>query len=44
MSCFFKQIRLLFVVMTALGVIIIGLGYLMGTEILGLVYGITGRI
>ena len=36
---FFKQIRLLFVVMTALGVIIIGLGYLMGTEILGLVYG-----
>ena len=36
---FFKQIRLLFVVMTALGVIIIGLGYLIGTEILGLVYG-----
>lgn len=36
---FFKQIRLLFVVMTALGVIIIGLGYLIGTEILGIVYG-----
>ena len=36
---FYKQVRLLFVAMTVLGVIIIGLGYLIGTEILGLVYG-----
>ena len=36
---FYKQVRLLFAAMTVLGVIIIGLGYLIGTEILGLVYG-----
>lgn len=38
---FYKQIYILFTTMTILGVIIIGLGYLIGTEILGLVYGIS---
>lgn len=38
---FYKQIYILFTTMTVLGVIIIGLGYLIGTEILGFVYGIS---
>ena len=38
---FYKQIHILFTTMTVLGVIIIGLGYLIGTEILGFVYGIS---
>lgn len=38
---FYKQIYVLFTTMTVLGVIIIGLGYLIGTEILGFVYGIS---
>lgn len=38
-SLFYKQVCLLFATMTVLGTIIIGLGYLIGTEILGLVYG-----
>ena len=37
---FFKQVRLLFLVMLVLGFIIVGLGYLIGTEVLGAVYGI----
>ncbi|WP_438672390.1 lipopolysaccharide biosynthesis protein [Streptococcus anginosus] len=37
---FFKQVRLLFLVMLALGVIIVGLGYFIGTEILGAIYGV----
>lgn len=39
MSCFLSKFVSCLVVMTALGVIIIGLGYLIGTEILGIVYG-----
>lgn len=38
---FYKQIYILFTTMTVMGVIIIGLGYLIGTEILGFVYGIS---
>lgn len=38
---FYKQIYILFTTMSVLGVIIIGLGYLIGTEILGFVYGIS---
>ena len=38
---FYKQIYILFTTMTVLGVIIIGVGYLIGTEILGFVYGIS---
>ena len=38
---FYKQIYILFTIMTILGLIIIGLGYLIGTEILGFVYGIS---
>ncbi|WP_302992363.1 lipopolysaccharide biosynthesis protein [uncultured Streptococcus sp.] len=38
---FYKQIYILFTTMTVLGGIIIGLGYLIGTEILGFVYGIS---
>ena len=37
---FFKQVRLLFLVMLVFGFIIVGLGYLIGTEVLGAVYGI----
>lgn len=38
-NLFYKQVYLLFATMTVLGIIIIGLGYLIGTEILGFIYG-----
>ena len=40
-SLFFRQVRLLFLVMLVLGIVIVGLGYLIGTEVLGAVYGIS---
>lgn len=43
-SFFFKQVRLLFLVMVVLGFVIVVLGYLIGTEILGAVYGIQLQI
>ena len=43
-SFFFKQVRLLFLVMVVLGLMIVVLGYLIGTEILGAVYGIQLQI
>ena len=36
---FYKQVHILFSVMFILGLIIIGIGYLVGTEVLGFVYG-----
>lgn len=36
---FYKQVHILFSVMFILGLIIIGFGYLVGTEVLGFVYG-----
>ena len=43
-SFFFKQVRLLFLVMVVLGFVSVVLGYLIGTEILGAVYGIQLQI
>lgn len=43
-SFFFKQVRLLFLVMVVLGFVIVVLGYLIGTEIFGAVYGIQLQI
>ncbi|WP_148881269.1 lipopolysaccharide biosynthesis protein [Streptococcus sp. Marseille-P7376] len=39
-TLFFKQVNTLYLVMTVLGVVIVVLGYLIGTEVLGAVYGI----
>ena len=39
-TLFFKQVNTLYLTMTVLGVVIVVLGYLLGTEVLGAVYGI----
>lgn len=39
-NTFFKQVNILYVIMMMLGMLIIVLGYFLGTEILGIVYGI----
>ena len=39
-TLFFKQVNTLYLVMTVLGVVIVVLGYLIGTEVLGVIYGV----
>ena len=39
-TLFFKQVNTLYLTMTVLGVVIVVLGYMIGTEVLGAVYGI----